>query len=226
MIKILMIEDDLELAELLSDYLSRFSMEVDNYQTPDLGLSALNIKNYDLVILDLSLPDRDGVDVCKDINANHKIPIIISSARGDLADKVTCLGIGADDYMPKPYDPRELAARINSVLRRAKQENSPKKESDSSLFILDKEAFIIKKEQEDLKLTNAEFGILSYFIDHKNRAISREELISNIDAINYESSLKSIDVLIGRVRNKIEVNPKNPKFIVSIRGVGYRFNDE
>ena len=118
MIKIAMIEDDLELAEVLSLYLKQFNIEVVNFEEPFLALSSLKLQKFDLLILDLTLPGMDGLDVCKRVVDEFNIPIIISSARSDISDKVTALKLGADDYLPKPYDPRELEIRIRTILRR------------------------------------------------------------------------------------------------------------
>ena len=136
-----MVEDDTELAEVLTEYLAKFNIEVINYEDPFIALSAIGLKEYDLVILDLTLPGLDGLEVCKELVKKYDIPIIISSARSDITDKVTALEIGADDYLPKPYDPRELEVRIKTILRRYNkdiQSNSivSKKEE---VFILDEE---------------------------------------------------------------------------------------
>lgn len=224
-----MIEDDGELAEILTEFLAKHQIEITNYETPDLGLSALKIGKgkYDVVILDLSLPDMDGIEVCRIITKEHSVPVIISSARSDITDKVTTLGMGADDYLPKPYDPRELAVRISSVLRRYKeaQENQEeKKEEIKSDFHLDENSMEIKFKGSPLKLTKAEYGILKYFIQKRGYVVSREDIINSVDAINYESSEKSIDVIVSRIRSKIENDSKKPKYIESVRGVGYKFN--
>ena len=143
MTKILMVEDDSELAEMLTQYLLKFNIEVTNFEDPFLGLSALKLKTYDLVILDLTLPGMDGLDVCKAILENHDIPIIISSARSDISDKVSALQLGADDYLPKPYDPRELEIRIKTILRRFNK--SIKIKEEKKIFVLDEEKKTIKK---------------------------------------------------------------------------------
>ena len=122
MINVLMIEDDPEFAQILSEYLSDFNIKVTNFEDPYLGLSAV-IKNFDLLILDLTLPGMDGLEVCKEIRSKYNIPIIISSARSDISDKVVGLQLGADDYLPKPYDPKEMYARIMSLIRRYKKSN-------------------------------------------------------------------------------------------------------
>ena len=134
-----MIEDDLELAFVLTQYLKQFNMEVTNYEEPFLALSALKFTKYDLVILDLTLPGMDGLDVCKAIVKDFNIPIIISSARSDITDKVTALQLGADDYLPKPYDPRELEIRIKTILRRFNHSNVQEDEPVNKIFRLDNE---------------------------------------------------------------------------------------
>ncbi len=223
MIKVLMIEDDLELAEILTEYLEQFDIEVETVDDPFIGVPTLSTKDYDLVILDLTLPGLDGLEVCKDIRKRYDIPIIISSARHDIDDKVMALEYGADDYMPKPYDPRELQARIKSLLRRKPDGKSSKRsKAIKKDLIYDEEKSLIFLKNSELSLTKAEFGILKFLLNKEGSVISRDELIYNIDAINEDSTYKSIDVIIGRIRNKIGDNPKSPKYIHSIRGIGYK----
>ncbi|RUM45464.1 MAG: DNA-binding response regulator [Hydrogenimonas sp.] len=221
MIKVLMIEDDEELAEILSEYLQRFNIETVSVSDPFLGLSALETDSFDLVILDLTLPGMDGLEVCEEIRKRNNIPIIISSARNDLTDKVIGLEKGADDYLPKPYDPRELVARIKTILRRIGREKGDDEQKSCELR-LDETTQMIYFRGKPLHLTAAEYGILAYLLEHANEVVSREDLIYNVDAIHEESSLKSIDVIISRIRHKLEDNPKQPRFIRSVRGLGYR----
>lgn len=215
-----MIEDDREMAELIEEFLEKHNISVDNYENPELGLSALNIKKYDLLILDLSLPNIDGLEVCRLVREQSDIPIIISSARSDISDKTACFYMGADDYLPKPYESQELLLRIHSVLRRYNRQ--PVEEEPKGLFTLDESRHEIKKENKLIHFTNAEFEIMAYFIKKQGFVVSREEILTNVESINYESSLKSIDVMIGRLRSKVETNPKQPKHIISIRGLGYK----
>ncbi|MGB5866556.1 MAG: response regulator transcription factor, partial [Arcobacteraceae bacterium] len=126
MVQVAMIEDDTELAEILTQYLATFNIEVTNFEDPFIGLSSIGLQHFDLVILDLTLPGLDGLEVCQEILKKHDIPIIISSARSDITDKVTALQLGADDYLPKPYDPRELEIRIKTILRRFNKNAQPK----------------------------------------------------------------------------------------------------
>ena len=224
MIKIAMIEDDLELAEVLCQYLKQFNIEVTNYEEPYLALSALKMNKYDLIILDLTLPGMDGLDVCKEIVKSFNIPIIISSARSDITDKVTALKLGADDYLPKPYDPRELEVRIKTILRRFNNSQSSEEDTKSKIFVLNEEKREITKNGKFIKLTAAEFEVLSLLIKREGFVISREDIFENSDLLNqdYESS-GSLAVIINRIRHKIEENPKEPQYLHTIRGMGYKF---
>ena len=219
-----MIEDDLELAEVLRQYLKQFNMEVTNYEEPFLALSSLKINKFDLVILDLTLPGMDGLDVCKRVVDEFNIPIIISSARSDISDKVTALKLGADDYLPKPYDPRELEVRIRTILRRFNKSYEKEEPNIKKTFILDEEKKDITKDGISIKLTAAEFEILSLFIKREGFIVSRDDIFENSDILNsdYESS-GSLAVIINRIRHKIEDNQKEPKYLQTIRGMGYKF---
>ncbi|MEZ0324210.1 MAG: response regulator transcription factor [Hydrogenothermaceae bacterium] len=223
MIKALMIEDDRELAELLTEYLSKFNISVKNFEVPSKAIKELERNpNYDLIILDLSIPEMDGIEVCKKLAKEKDIPIIISSARSDDTDKILALEIGADDYLAKPYNPRELVARIQAVLRR--KEKLKSKVITCGEFELDEEGYTIKKNGEVINLTSAEFEILSMLIKNRGRVLSRDYIIDNTVNINYDSIDRTVDVIIGRIRKKINDDPKNPKYIQSIRGIGYKFD--
>ena len=219
-----MIEDDLELANILTQYLKQFNMEVTNYEEPFLALSALKINKYDLVILDLTLPGMDGLDVCKQIVKNFDIPIIISSARSDITDKVTALQLGADDYLPKPYDPRELEVRIKTILRRFNHSNIQEEDSKNKLFSFDEEKKEITKNKKFIKLTAGEYEVLLLLLKREGFIVSRDDIFENSDILNqdYESS-GSLAVIINRIRHKIEENPKEPQYLHTIRGMGYKF---
>lgn len=222
MINVLMIEDDSELAQLLKTRLKRDNIEVTVASTPSEGLALFETNVYDLLVLDLSLPQMDGMEICKLVRKKSTIPIIISSARSDIRDKMMGFSSGADDYIPKPYDPQELILRIDALLRRINP-NLPKK---SAPFEIDDNRHEISRDSVILRLTQAEYDIVAYMIKKDRFVISREELLLNIGSIRYESSLKSIDVIIGRIRQKIGDDLKNPRYIVSVRGVGYKFVNE
>lgn len=218
-----MIEDDTELANMLIEYLKRFNIQVTNYEEPFLALSALAIKSYDLLILDLTLPGMDGIDVCKEVIAKYKIPIIISSARHDLSDKVTTLELGADDYLPKPYEPRELEVRIKTVLRRYDKQNEPTPKN-KQIFKLDRAKKEIIKNDKHLKLTAGEYEVLALLIEREGFIVSREEIFENSNVLGQEyENYGSLSVILSRIRQKIEPNPKTPKHLLTIRGMGYRF---
>jgi two-component system OmpR family response regulator len=223
-----MVEDDLKLADVLTQYLKQYNIEVTNYEEPFLALSSLRINKYDLIILDLTLPGMDGLDVCKLIVKDYDIPIIISSARSDITDKVTALQLGADDYLPKPYDPRELEVRVKTILRRFNhngEDSNPQEKT--KLFNLDSDKKEITKNGKFIKLTAAEYEVLSLMMRRERFVISREDIFENSDLLNsdYESS-GSLAVIINRIRHKIENNPKEPKHLHTIRGMGYKFTDE
>ena len=223
MIRVLMIEDDAELAEILTEYLEQFDIKIKNVEDPYMGLALLENEKFDLIILDLTLPGIDGLDVCKEIRKESCIPIIISSARHDIMDKVTALENGADDYLPKPYNPRELEARIRTILRRQPLINQKTQNDKEKDLVLDENKQEIRHFEKVLDLTAAEYGILSYLMKKEGGVVSREELIYNIEAISEESSNKSIDVIVGRIRQKLGESPKEPKHIKSVRGIGYKF---
>lgn len=222
-IKVLIIEDDSELLMVLSMYLKKYGMKTECADDPYLGLSLLTQQDFDLVILDLTLPGIDGLDVIPKIREKSNIPIIISSARNDLTDKVIGLERGADDYMPKPYDPRELVTRIKTILRRTQP---TVQEEKSGSFAVDAQGHTIRFKEKTLELTAAEFDILHLLIVHKGSAISREQLLYDSEHIDDNSSIKNIDVIISRIRNKLGKIDDSKSYIKPVRGVGYILIDE
>jgi two-component system OmpR family response regulator len=222
MINVLMIEDDIEFAQILSEYLARYNIKITNYEDPYLGLSA-GVKNYDLLILDLTLPGIDGLDVCREVATKYNIPIIVSSARGDLSDKIIGLQIGADDYLAKPYNPQEMYARIVSLIRRYKKVAAQVEEAshEDSKFRVDEKRHQIFLEDKPLTLTPAEYEILACLIQQHSFSLSREQLVYNCRSIKDKGG-KSLDVIIGRIRAKIGDSSKHPKHIYSVRGIGYK----
>ena len=220
MINILMIEDDPEFAELLSEYLAQYDIKVTNFEDPYLGLSS-GVKKYDLLILDLTLPGMDGLEVCEEMVRKYDIPIIISSARSDINDKVEALALGADDYLPKPYDPKEIYARITSLLRRYSKSQNSDISTPKSDFDLKGDTLYFKKEA--LSLTPAEFEVLSLLVKHQGITQSREQIINTAGTMSIDSQGKSLDVIISKIRTKLgEKNPDDSKRIQAVRGVGYK----
>jgi len=219
MIKILLIEDDIELAKLLHRMLLLENIEATMAFHPVEGLSLLKDNIFDALVLDLSLPEIDGFEICKMVRTSFpNLPIIISSARSDTLDKVKGFELGADDYLPKPYEPIELAFRIRAILRRGIHVQPTVK-----VFNIVPEQHIIRRNNREIQLTKAEYDIFLFLFEKEGFVISREDLLLNIDSIKFQSGLKSIDVIIGRIRQKIGDDTKNPHFIISIRGVGYKF---
>ena len=217
MINILMIEDDPDFSEFLGDYLAKYNIKITNYQDPFLGLSA-GIEKYDILILDLTLPGIDGLDVCKEVSQKYAIPIIISSARSDVTDKIMGLQIGADYYLPKPYDPNEMYAVIQSLLRRSKKSEQSHLKSD---FSYSEAEHKITFKDEVLELTQGEYELLLTLLKAKGALASREQIVNSCESLK-ESQSKSINVIIGRLRAKLEDDSKNPRYLHVVRGVGYK----
>lgn len=219
MINILMIEDDPEFSLFLGEYLDKYNIKITNYEDPYLGLTA-GISNYDLLILDLTLPGIDGLEVCEKISKSYDIPIIISSARSDVTDKIMGLQIGADYYLPKPYDPKEMYAVIQSLLRRSKKTN---KLEEESVFEYDKSSLTIYFKKNELNLTHAEYEVMICLLKNKNTIVSRDQIVNECESLT-DSYSKSLDVIIGRLRAKLEDDSKKPKYIHSVRGLGYKIS--
>lgn len=217
MINILMIEDDPEFSLFLGEYLHPYNIKITNYEDPYLGLSA-GISDYDLLILDLTLPGLDGLEVCKKITSQYDIPIIISSARSDVTDKVLGLQLGADYYLPKPYDPKEMYAVIQSLLRRHKKQSLEELQGD---FSFERSKQIIYFKQKALALTQAEYEVMMSLLSGDNGIVSRDQIVQECESLS-DSYSKSLDVIIGRLRSKLNDSAKNPKYLHSVRGLGYK----
>lgn len=217
MIKILLVEDDIEFAELIVDFLHHRSIACEICDDPFRAL-VLDLKQYDLVLLDLGLPGMDGLEVCKKMRQKSTIPIIISSARGSVGDKVLGLQIGADDYLPKPYDPDELYARIISIYRRVG--GGLEKTLHVKPFEIDKNAHDGLYQGKPLLLTEAEFQVYFALIKHFGSIVSKDQLLAEAYAIQSQCG-NSLEMIISKIRLKIAPF-SDKKHIVSIRGRGYR----
>ena len=221
MSRILMVEDDLEITELLEQYLPRYGLELFSVSLPSVALEKLSIEQYDLVLLDLGLPEMDGLELCRLIKKEYPhLPVIISTARAEVSDKVVAFDVGADDYIAKPYEPRELVARIQAIIKRYTQFSVTQEED---IFSIDKVKMHIIMQGKVLDLTLAEYEIFTLFLEKKHQVVSREFIVNSVNALRWESSDRSIDVIVGRIRQKIGDNTKNPLYIKSIRGVGYKY---
>jgi DNA-binding response OmpR family regulator len=223
--QILVIDDDVKLGELLKGYLSKFSMSVAVATQPEEGLNLLKKRGSDLVILDVMLPGKDGFEVCKEIRKASKVPIIMLTARGDVTDRVVGLEIGADDYLPKPFEPRELVARIQTVLRRLSPTHSALPtgllESDGLAVDLAKRTASLNK--KDLGLTTTEFEILAFFLKNPGVVMSRDRIMEYLKGIECEAFNRSIDIAVSRLRRKLKDSAEKPKFFKTVWGEGYLF---
>lgn len=218
-----MIEDDLELAQIITDYLKSFDIDATTTDSPYNGLSMLDLnKDYELLILDLTLPEIDGLELIPKIREKSNIPIIISSARDDILDKVMGLERGADDYLPKPYNPRELQARIKTILKRVDSKSNSNKSQENQIFELKESDMQIVFKNISLNLTLAEYDILKLLIQRNHGVVSREDFIYTSDNIEDDSSLKNIDVIISRIRTKLSNIDDSKQYIRSVRGIGYQ----
>ena len=221
MIKALLIDDDLKLAELLENYLRKSDIKLEAISDPLDTLPAIRNHNPEVIVLDVMMPKMNGFEVCQQIRKDYSLPIIMLSARGDSNDKIRGLESGADDYLAKPFEPRELVARIKSLIRRI-----PKKtESKNSIFEIDDLHLEIKMNDTVLDLTTKEYDLLSMFINNPGITFTRDEIIKEIKGIEAHLFSRSIDILISRLRQKIESDPKSPKIIKTIWGKGYMFLD-
>lgn len=220
--KILIIDDDEQLNQLLNEYLTQFGFQVEYAANPILGLELFERNPPDLIILDVMLPEMDGFNVCKKIRQNSAVPIIMLTARGEVTDKVVGLELGADDYMPKPFEPRELVARIQSVLRRSHSEtkSSLLVFGDLQVNLENHEVFI---GSERIDLTSTEFELLSLFVRNPGKVMSRDQIMEWVSGIEWESFNRSVDVLVSRLRHKLKDDPKHPVYLKTIWGTGYLF---
>ncbi len=224
LIAVLLIEDDLRLAELTKEYLEQHNIVVSIAADGDKGLQEAVMHSYDAILLDLMLPGRDGISVCQRIRENSDVPIIMITARGEEADRILGLELGADDYLPKPFSPRELLARLRAVLRRSKGFHSSAhhavKRGDLQL---DPGTFTAKLNDQTLDLTSYEFHLLLAMAERAGQVLSRERLMELARGNAEEAFDRSIDVHISRLRQKLGDDPRNPTRIRTIRGVGYLF---
>jgi len=224
--RVLIIDDDERLNALLTEYLSRFGFSVRTATHPTNGLRALKSDPPDLLILDVMLPEMDGLAVCRKVRETSRIPIIMLTARGDVPDRIVGLELGADDYLAKPFEPRELVARMQAVLRRGGGSGGSQHESEILRAGPVELNFATRSAQlhgRSLSLTTAEFELLGFLVRNRGRVLSRERIIEGTRGINWEAFDRSIDVLISRLRQKLGDDPKQSAFIRTVRGVGYSF---
>jgi len=218
----LLVEDDLRLARLTAEYLSGHGVVVTHVADGKRGLDEALRGRWDVVLLDLMLPGRDGLEICREVRARTDLPIIILTARGEEADRVMGLELGADDYLAKPYSPRELLARIRAVTRRAKGKAGPRNELVTVGGLqLDPSARRATLHGEEVPLTGYEFDLLKALAERAGRILSREQLMELVRGSAEEAFDRSIDVHVSRLRQKLGDDPKNPVLLKTIRGAGY-----
>ena len=220
--RVLIIEDDSRLAEMVQHYLGAAGFRVDRAADGRSGLALVARDHFDAVILDLMLPDMDGLDVCRAMRARGSVPILMLTARGDAMDRVIGLEIGADDYLPKPFEPRELLARLRAILRRSRGGKQPDVLRFGRLEI-DRGAREIRVDGEVKQLTSHQFTLLLALAEHAGRVMSREALMDIVKAEPLEAFDRSIDVHISRIRAAIEDEARRPRRVVTVRGAGYVF---
>lgn len=227
--KILIVDDEQPIRTLLE-----YNLKQSNYETliaadGEEALEKIRAERPDLVLLDLMLPKLDGIDVCRQLRheENH-VPIIMLTARGEEPDKVLGLEIGADDYMTKPFSPREVLARVKAVLRRSKQSGQEEQQEqlkEGSLIVYP-ERYEVLKDGEELEFTPKEFELLVYFMQNKNRVLTRDQLLSAVWNYDFAGDTRIVDVHVSHLREKIEENTKKPKYIKTVRGIGYKFEEQ
>lgn len=216
--KILLIEDDAQMSGFITDYLSNYGFICSPFLNPKDALDELSMnQSYDIVILDLMLPFMDGFDVFRKIKSICNIPVIISSARGDIGNKILGFELGADDYLSKPYEPRELVLRLEYILK--------KQHSNKILignFVINKENREVFVDNYNVELTKIEFEIFIFLVENSNKNVSREQILHAV-SLDFNTKNRTIDMHISNIRYKIGDDSKNPQYIKSIWGIGYKF---
>lgn len=228
MVSVLIVDDDEQIRQLLREYLAGFGMSVTGVTDGVAMEEALAKNSFDLVILDLMLPGEDGLSLCRSLRVKSDIPILMLTARGEAMDRVVGLEVGADDYIVKPFEPRELVARIQSILRRSRAGRGQLMEKKEAEFMGWRLDLILRQlvspEQIVIPLSNAEFRLLAVLVEHPNRVLTREFLLDEARGRGMELFDRSIDILISRVRQKLNDDPRTPSLIKTVRGEGYLFD--
>ena len=220
--QVLVIDDDEKLNALLAEYLARFGFVVTAVTHPEAGLRALRTSAPDIVVLDLMLPDMDGFAVCRKIRETSRVPILMLTARGEVTDRIVGLELGADDYLPKPFEPRELVARMQAVLRRLDSHGAADVVRTGPLEV-NWAARRATLDGRDLQLTTAEFQLLGLLVRHRGRVLTRERILDETRGLDWEAYDRSIDVLVSRLRQKLGDDSRRQTFIKTVRGAGYSF---
>ena len=220
--RLLLIEDDTRLARMVEDYLSEAGFRVMHAASGRAGIEIAQRDSFDAIILDLMLPDIDGLEVCRTVRAKAETPILMLTARGDAMDRIVGLEMGADDYLPKPFEPRELLARLRAILRRAQGATASHVLKFGRIEI-DRDARDVRVDGASRPLTSYQFDIVLAMAERAGRVLSREALFDIVKGESIEAFDRSIDVHISRIRSAIEDNPKKPRRVLTVRGAGYVF---
>ncbi len=221
--KILIIDDDVQLTELLIEFLGSYKYKIIAKHTPEEGLEYLGKKEANVIILDIMLPGMDGFQVLRKIRENLSTPVIMLTARGEVTDRIVGLELGADDYLPKPFEPRELLARIQSILRRTHSTAAIIEKVHFKGLSIDKNKQEVLLDKKLISLSTTEYEALILFIENSSETLDREFLVENLRGISWQSYDRSVDVLVSRLRGKLGETPNNTRFIKTIHGVGYKF---
>ena len=228
--KIIIIDDDEKLGQLLTQYLERYEMEVYAEMTPSRGLKLIKKVKPNLLILDVMLPEKDGFEVCREIRAKSSIygqlPILMLTAHAEVTDRIVGLELGADDYLPKPFEPRELVARINNILRRSGEDDGKREIKPMNGLEVEISRREVRLDGKPLDLTTMEYELLVLFMQFPIKTFTRDELMNRLRGIDAELFSRAVDTLVSRLRNKLKDTSKTPRFIKTIWGRGYTFVGE
>jgi DNA-binding response OmpR family regulator len=220
---LLLIEDDERLAAMVRDYLGGSGFNVTIAPTGEQGLAEAGARSFDAVILDLMLPGMDGLEVCRSLRAAGPVPVLMLTAKGDPMDRIVGLELGADDYLPKPFEPRELLARIRAILRRGRAEAEPDDLMRFGRLEIDGRALEVRVGGRTCALTSYQFRLLQIMAQAAGRVLSRDYLMDRLKGETLEAFDRSIDVHVSRIRAEIEDDPKKPRRVITVRGAGYVF---
>ncbi len=226
MARILVVDDEPHIRELVRLYLSREGHEVAEAGDGDEALALATAGGLDLVVLDVMLPGCDGLEVCRQLRARTELPVIILSARGEEVDRILGLELGADDYLAKPFSPRELVARVKAVLRRSARSGPTHETMDFGDFALNLPARELLVRGRQVACPAREFDLLAFLAARPGRVFTREQLLEQVWGYEYFGDVRTVDVHVRRIREKIEPNPDEPRYLLTVWGVGYKFQEQ
>ncbi len=223
---ILIVEDERKIAQLVRDYLENAGYEVHTADDGPEALALFRSAKPDLIVLDLGLPGLDGLDVTRSVRKGSNVPIVILTARGEESDKLVGLELGADDYLVKPFSPKELVARVRAVLRRAENTPQPRELIRAADVELDVPRMRVAAAGREVELTPTEFHLLAALARQPGRLFTRAQLLDAVHGVAFEAYERAIDAHIKNIRRKLEPDPRAPRYVLTVYGVGYKFSDE